>query len=94
MIKHGGRKTRLYNIWHMMRQRCWNPKASKYKNYGGKGVTITPEWNDFVVFRDWAMANGYDDTKQIDRIRSAGNYEPGNCQWLLPAAHKKLRRET
>lgn len=81
-IKHGyANKERLYNIWKCMRQRCNNPKNPSYPRYGGKGVTICDEWNDYQGFRNWALSNGYDDTLSIDRINPDGNYCPKNCRW-------------
>lgn len=38
-----------------MRQRCNNPKNKAYENYGGRGITICKEWDDFAVFREWAL---------------------------------------
>ena len=74
-------KTRLYNIWKCMKQRCDNPNNPSYGNYGAKGVSICPEWYDYSVFRDWAWDNGYSDELSIDRIDVTGNYEPANCRW-------------
>jgi hypothetical protein len=80
-LKHGGTHTRLYSIWHSMRQRCNNVNASNYKDYGGKGVKICKEWNEFAVFREWALKNGYTDGLSIDRIDGNKDYCPENCQW-------------
>lgn len=34
---------RLYHVWVSMKQRCSNPNNNRYKNYGGKGVTVCKE---------------------------------------------------
>lgn len=80
-LQHGGKGTRLYNIWKNMRQRCKNPRATDYNLYGGRGISIDPLWDDFGVFRDWALSNGYTDELTLDRINPDGDYAPNNCRW-------------
>jgi len=82
-VKHKGSYTRLYNTWAMMKQRCLNPNVKQFKNYGGRGIIICPEWtNDYIAFRDWSLSNGYKEGLQINRINNDGNYEPSNCRWI------------
>ena len=39
------------------------------------------EWNDYGVFKSWAMKSGYSENLSLDRIDVNGNYEPDNCRW-------------
>lgn len=82
--------TRLYQTRAAMIQRCYNKNNPGYKYYGGKGVKVCQEWlNDFEIFREWALANGYTDELTIDRENSSGDYEPDNCQFVTKSENSK-----
>ena len=92
--KHGLINTRLYNIWANIKARILNPKDKAYNDYGGRGITICDEWkNDFKVFYDWAMSNGYSDELSIDRIDNDGGYSPENCRWVTSTIQSRNKRK-
>lgn len=94
-LVHGKRKTRLYEIWKGIKQRCLNPNCIAYKNYGGRGITVCDEWlNDFKAFYDWAYANGYADKLTIDRIDVNKEYAPNNCKWIEMQEQARNKRNT
>ena len=80
--KHGLSGTKLHSRWKTMRQRCQNPNAHNYKWYGGKGIKITPEWDDYRVFYKWAVDNGWCEGLELDRIDSNDDYKPSNCEFV------------
>lgn len=93
-ITHGKRHTRLYNIWLQMKNRCYNRKTPRYKDYGGRGITVCDEWkNDFKAFYDWSMLHDYADNLTIDRIDNNGNYTPSNCRWVTVADQNRNSRK-
>ena len=84
--KHGAVKTRLYNIWSRMIQRCENPNDKGYGRYGGRGIKVCKQWKEFINFQKWAFNNGYDENKSflectLDRINNDKGYNPKNCRW-------------
>lgn len=83
-VVHGFNKTRIQEIYHSMKMRCYNNKHIHYKNYGGRGITICDEWlgkDGLKNFGNWALNNGYADNLSIDRIDNNQNYCPQNCKW-------------
>lgn len=80
--KHGLSNSRIYKNYYAMLARCYNSQIWNYEKYGGRGIRVCDEWrNSFEVFYEWAMANGYDDSKTIDRINPDGDYSPNNCRF-------------
>lgn len=95
--KHGGRYERLYSVWLGIRKRCFNVNEPAYHNYGGRGITVCHEWNDYETFREWALKSGYDENAPrgkctLDRIDVNGNYEPSNCRWVDMKVQRQNQR--
>jgi hypothetical protein len=89
-----GERTRLYDIWRGIRQRCDNPKASGYADYGGRGIKVISDWYQYTVFRQWAIGCGYADNLSIERRDVDGDYTPQNCYWAcntIQACNKRKR---
>jgi hypothetical protein len=78
--KHGESHgpSRLYRIWASIRCRTRNMNNPYY---GGRGIKVCPEWDDFLAFRAWALSHGYRSVLSIDRKDNDQGYSPGNCRW-------------
>ncbi len=89
---HSMSSSPLYRQWAAMKTRCTNQNQKSWDDYGGRGITLCDEWQQFEPFRDWAMANGYQEGLEIDRRENSGNYEPGNCRWVTKIVQQNNRR--
>lgn len=89
---HGMSRTKLNKVWVSMRQRCNDPNAQSYNNYGGRGITVCSEWQDFLSFKAWADSSGYAQGLTLERVDVNGNYEPDNCTWEKRTVQSQNRR--
>jgi hypothetical protein len=58
-------------------------------HYGGRGISVCEEWEDFFAFQQWAENNGYGEYDEeglvkdsIERNDVDGIYDPANCSWI------------
>jgi hypothetical protein len=49
-LKHGKSRTRLYQRWGSIYERCFNPKHRAYHRYGGRGISVCDEWRKLHEF--------------------------------------------
>lgn len=93
MITHT-KRTKLYDVWVSMKQRCNNPKNKFYHRYGGRGIKVCDEWtDDYKLFYDWSTTNGYYEGLHIDRIDNDKGYLPSNCRWITNEENQKNKTQ-
>ena len=92
-FKHGLSYTKEYNAWRGLKNRCLNKNNPKYKDYGGRGITVCDRWlNSFDnFFEDMGICLK---DLSLDRIDVNGNYCKENCRWATPVEQRNNQRRT
>ena|SRR5258708_26306366 len=74
-----------------MKGRCFNPNDKDYKDYGGRGITVCPEWHEsFDMFL--LCVGSRPEGTSISRIDNDGNYDPWNCEWAALGVQSQNQR--
>ena len=88
--KHGYHGTPTYISWMSMKARCQNPRHPAYPYYGGRGIRVCREWQDFVGFLE--DMGERPDGHELDRIDVNDDYKSSNCEWSTESVQQSRLR--
>jgi AraC-like DNA-binding protein len=92
-VTHGMTGTPEYKAWQMMHQRCSNPKAQAFDNYGGRGIVVAMRWSSFERFIE-DMGPRPSSRHTLERIDNDAGYSKRNCRWATYKENESNRRNS
>lgn len=93
--KHGLSRSKIYHVYHSVKNRCFKKTNKHYKDYGARGIIMCDEWKtSFETFYNWATSNGYKEGLTLERMDVNGNYDPENCTWITQSEQCNNKRTT
>ena len=85
-------KHKLYGLWCDIKKRCYNEKSEYYKNYGGRGILMSKEWqSSFITFYN-DLIGIYNSGLEIDRIDNNKGYSKDNCRFVPRIENARNKR--
>ncbi len=78
---HGMYKTKIYNSWLGMKDRCRNMRFTRYAQ---RGITVCDKWQTFEGFYE-DMGDTWEAGLSVDRIDNSKGYCKENCKWSNPS---------
>ena len=91
---HGMSQSPEYKIWAGIKKRCLNPRYKEFHLYGGRGITMSKEWESSFeqFFQD--MGPRPSPSHSIERIDNNAGYNKDNCRWATKLEQGANTRRT
>lgn len=85
----------LYHVWRDMIGRCYTKSGKQYKDYGGRGIRVCPQWR--YDYKQWYadVSPPFKPGLTFDRFPdNDGDYTPTNFRWATRKQQQRNRRNT